>query len=114
MKVRFYPTKQVREENNKDALRRIEDDALAALKKAGAGPNIFYLKFWSENKSFCLASKENKLKETVDIEFDVISPGMTDIVITNAQHNIWTNSKKKNSSGSFDHKLNTKVFSEFN
>jgi hypothetical protein len=85
-KVRFFPVRAVKDRLRPSEQRAVEASALAALKAAKAGWEIFYLKFEHDGMSFALHSRLNPKGETLDVEYDFISPGMHPGPITQAQH----------------------------
>jgi hypothetical protein len=85
-KVRFFPVRAVKDRLRPSEQRAVEASALAALKAANAGWEIFYLKFEHDGMSFALHSRVNPKGQTLDVEYDFISPGMSPGPITQAQH----------------------------
>jgi len=85
-KIRCFPVRAVKDALKPPAQRAVEASAIAALKAAGVGPEVFYMKFEHEGQTFALHSRINPKGETLDIEYDFISPGMHPGPITQAQH----------------------------
>ena len=85
-KIRCFPVRAVKDALKPSEQRAVEASAIAALKAAGVGPEIFYMKFEHEGQTFALHSRLNPKGETLDIEYDFISPGMYPGPITQAQH----------------------------
>jgi hypothetical protein len=85
-KIRCFPVRAVKDRLRPSEQRAVEASALAALKAANAGLEIFYLKFEHDGMSFALHSRLNPKGGTLDIEYDFISPGMYPGPITQAQH----------------------------
>jgi hypothetical protein len=85
-KIRYFPVRAVKDQLPPSEQRSVEASALAALKAAGVGPEIFYMKFEHDGMSFALHSRMNPKGGTLDIEYDFISPGMYPGPITQAQH----------------------------
>lgn len=85
-KIRCFPVRAVKDALNPTARRAVEESAIAALKAAGVGPEVFYMKFEHEGEAFALHSRINPKGETLDLEYDFISPGMYPGPITQAQH----------------------------
>lgn len=85
-KIRCFPVRAVKQALRPAVQRAVEDSAIAALKAAGVGPEIFYMKFEHDGMTFALHSRLNSKSGTLDIEYDFISPGMYPGPITQAQH----------------------------
>ena len=98
-KIRCFPVRAVKDALRPPAQRAVEAAAIAALKAAGVGPEIFYMKFEHEGQTFALHSRINPKSGTLDIEYDFISPGMYPGPITQAQHRAAVNKFRSRRSG---------------
>lgn len=85
-KIRCFPVRAVKDALTPSVQRAVEASAIAALKAAGVGPEVFYMKFEHEGQAFALHSRINPKSETLDLEYDFISPGMHPGPITQTQH----------------------------
>lgn len=86
-KVRFFPVSEVKNEmGNRSRLVGVEQAAWDALIQASKGPDIHYLKFQHDGRSFCLSSRTNTKNGTIDIEYGFIGAGSTTRVITTEEH----------------------------
>lgn len=85
-KIRCFPVRAVKDALRPPVQRAVEASAVAALKAAGVGPEVFYMKFEHDGMTFALHSRINPKGGTLDLEYDFISPGMYPGPITQAQH----------------------------
>lgn len=79
--IRFFPMPDVRRRwgRRADELRAA---AVAAIGRAGRGIELHYMKFEHGGEHYALASRIDHKKKSLDIEVDVISAGMSSVIIT--------------------------------
>ncbi len=85
-KARFFPVRAVKDDLRISEQRQVEKDALAALVASSRGLEVFYMKFASQDRTYALHSRMNPKQGTLDVEYDFISAGMSDKIITQDDH----------------------------